>query len=229
MMESPASRKVHKSRTDRMIDGVCAGVAEYFGWDVTIVRLIWLSTIMFGGTGIVAYIAAMILLPAESSQGISPDVSAARQEKKRSNQGLFVGVTLILIGLIFLFDEMHIISRHWFWFHFPWEFVLPSLFIIAGMALIFWPLTRTRVQNGMDKVSDMSGMRRNLSDKKIWGVCAGLAMHLGIDASIVRILWIAVTFVTFPLAIFLYILMAILIPDENGKRIFDSKTAPNQS
>lgn len=228
-MESSARKRLYKSRTDRMIDGICAGVADYFGWDVTVVRIVWLSTVFFGGTGIVAYIAAMILLPAESIPDASAPESLARLEQRRLNQGLFIGVALILIGIFFLLGEWHVLSRHWFWFHFPWEFVVPSLFIIAGIVLIVWPLGRSKTENPLNRVSDMGGMKRDTANKKILGVCAGLANHLGLDPSIVRILWVAGTFVAFPLGVFLYVLMGILIPDGTGRRIFDSKTADHQS
>ncbi|MDO5096946.1 MAG: PspC domain-containing protein [Peptostreptococcaceae bacterium] len=55
-------KKLYKSATDRKIEGVCGGIAEYFGIDSTIVRLIWVICIFWGG-GIIAYIIAMIVMP----------------------------------------------------------------------------------------------------------------------------------------------------------------------
>lgn len=55
-------KKLYKSRTDRKIEGVCGGIAEYFGIDSTIVRLIWVLCIFWGG-GIIAYIIAMLVMP----------------------------------------------------------------------------------------------------------------------------------------------------------------------
>lgn len=54
-------KKLYKSN-NRMICGVCAGVAEYFGIDPTIVRLIWAAFAM-SGTGILLYIVAVIVMP----------------------------------------------------------------------------------------------------------------------------------------------------------------------
>ncbi len=56
-------KRLYKSKTDRKIDGVCAGIAEYFGIDPTVVRLGWAILCCFGGTGIPAYIIAMIIMP----------------------------------------------------------------------------------------------------------------------------------------------------------------------
>ena len=54
-------KKLYKSN-NRMIFGVCAGVAEYFGIDPTIVRLIW-AALALSGTGILLYIVAAIVMP----------------------------------------------------------------------------------------------------------------------------------------------------------------------
>ena len=53
-----------KGSPDRKIAGVCAGFAEYFDLDVTIVRVVWLILAIFGGgTGVLAYIIAWIVMP----------------------------------------------------------------------------------------------------------------------------------------------------------------------
>lgn len=54
-------KKLYKSN-NRMLCGVCAGVAEYFGIDPTIVRLIW-AALALSGTGILLYIVAAIVMP----------------------------------------------------------------------------------------------------------------------------------------------------------------------
>ena len=60
-MEELLRKKLYKSN-NRMICGVCAGVAEYFGIDPTIVRLIW-AALALSGTGILLYIVAAIVMP----------------------------------------------------------------------------------------------------------------------------------------------------------------------
>ena len=49
-----------------MICGVCGGIAEYFNIDPSIVRLLWVALVIFGGTGILLYIIAAIILPRKS-------------------------------------------------------------------------------------------------------------------------------------------------------------------
>ena len=56
-------KKLYKSNQNKMIDGVCGGIAEYFGIDPTVVRLIWALFSLMGGSGIRAYIIAAIIIP----------------------------------------------------------------------------------------------------------------------------------------------------------------------
>ncbi len=57
------NKKLYKSNTNKMLEGVCGGIAEYFGIDPTIVRLAWVIFCALGGSGILAYIIAAIIIP----------------------------------------------------------------------------------------------------------------------------------------------------------------------
>ena len=56
-------KRLYKSNKSKMIDGVCGGVAEYFNLDPTLVRLGWVVFCALGGSGILAYIIAAIIIP----------------------------------------------------------------------------------------------------------------------------------------------------------------------
>ena len=56
-------KQLYRSTTDRKIAGVCGGIAEYFDMDPTVVRLIFAAVSIFSGVGILAYIAAVIIIP----------------------------------------------------------------------------------------------------------------------------------------------------------------------
>ena len=56
-------KRLYKSNQNKMIDGVCGGIAEYFGVDPTVVRLLWALFSLMGGSGILAYILAAIIIP----------------------------------------------------------------------------------------------------------------------------------------------------------------------
>ena len=58
-----------RSRKGRMLAGVCAGFADYFSLDVTLVRVIWaVVSLITGGAGVLAYLAAWVIIPAEGEK-----------------------------------------------------------------------------------------------------------------------------------------------------------------
>ena len=57
------SKRLYKSRDDRMLSGVCGGIAEYFDIDPTLVRLSWALFCALGGSGILVYIIAAVIIP----------------------------------------------------------------------------------------------------------------------------------------------------------------------
>ena len=63
--EAHMAKKFYRSRKNRVIAGVCGGMAEYFDIDPIIVRLITLSLVLSAGGGIIAYLIARIAVPKE--------------------------------------------------------------------------------------------------------------------------------------------------------------------
>ena len=59
-------KRLYRVEEGKMVAGVCGGVAEYFNIDPTVVRLGWALISAFAGAGIVAYIAAAIIMPVKS-------------------------------------------------------------------------------------------------------------------------------------------------------------------
>lgn len=58
-----------RDRKGRMVAGVCAGVAQYFGLDVTLVRVIMaVVSVITGGAGVLAYLAAWVIIPGEGER-----------------------------------------------------------------------------------------------------------------------------------------------------------------
>jgi len=56
-------KRLMRSSRDKKIGGVCAGLAEYFDLDPTLVRVIWLLAVFFAGTGLFIYLILWIVLP----------------------------------------------------------------------------------------------------------------------------------------------------------------------
>jgi phage shock protein C len=56
-------KRLYKSNTNKVIDGVCGGIGEYFNIDPTLVRLAWVVFCALGGSGLLAYIIMALIIP----------------------------------------------------------------------------------------------------------------------------------------------------------------------
>ena len=63
-------KKLYRDPQNGMIAGVCAGVAEYFGWDPTWVRLGWALFTLLGGSRLILYLIAAIIMPSMTEWGL---------------------------------------------------------------------------------------------------------------------------------------------------------------
>jgi phage shock protein C len=82
MRDANASKVLMRPRDGRMLAGVCAGVADYFGLDVTLVRVIWaVVSVITGGAGVLAYMVAWIIIPDEGQKSsIAENITGQEQD-----------------------------------------------------------------------------------------------------------------------------------------------------
>jgi phage shock protein PspC (stress-responsive transcriptional regulator) len=64
-------KRLYRARDGRIVAGVCAGLADYFGVDPTLVRLVFAVVTIFGGAGVLAYLLAWIVIPEQDGDGTS--------------------------------------------------------------------------------------------------------------------------------------------------------------
>jgi phage shock protein C len=63
-------KRLYRSKKDRILGGVCAGLGEHLDVDPTVIRLIWaVVSVLSIGTGVVIYILAWIIIPEEGTEG----------------------------------------------------------------------------------------------------------------------------------------------------------------
>jgi phage shock protein C len=82
MSNGNGSKVLVRSRKARMVAGVCAGAAEYFGVDVTLVRVIVaVVSVITGGAGVLAYLAAWVIIPEEGEKtSIAENIVTKKQD-----------------------------------------------------------------------------------------------------------------------------------------------------
>ncbi len=122
------SKQLYRFSDHKIIGGVCAGVADYFGADVTIVRIIWLLA-AFAGFGILAYIVCWIIMPKEDSYEAQGASSAETKPADKEKSKQLIGITLIIVGVLFL------MQRFFRWF--DMSVILPTAIIILGLYILW--------------------------------------------------------------------------------------------
>jgi phage shock protein C len=60
-------KKLYRSQENRMIAGICGGIGEYFEIDPNLIRILWMMFSLAGGAGVLAYIAAYVIIPERPS------------------------------------------------------------------------------------------------------------------------------------------------------------------
>lgn len=64
------SKRLYRSRQDRMIGGVCGGLGDYFDIDPTVIRLLFVFGTLLGGPGVIAYLILLVIVPLEPVEGL---------------------------------------------------------------------------------------------------------------------------------------------------------------
>ena len=142
--------KLVRSQADRMVAGVCGGLAQYLGIEAVWVRLFFVLVAFANGFGLLVYLLMWIVIPEAGRESATPgetihanaeEIAGKAQElasgmgKAVSNvpnrqAGIILGAALIILGGVFLLDNLHILA--WLNFHQLW----PLILIAGGVALL---------------------------------------------------------------------------------------------
>jgi phage shock protein C len=138
-------KRLYRSRKNKVIAGVCGGIAEYLEVDPVLIRIIAVVLLFVGGGSLIAYIIGMIIIPDESkiaAQGFEPasnlplPPSGAVAQSGRTG-GLIVGIIMLVLGLTFLLRNIPFFRHYYWWFwDMGWNFFWPSLLIVIGGVII---------------------------------------------------------------------------------------------
>ncbi|KPU42289.1 phage shock protein C [Oxobacter pfennigii] len=127
-------KQLFRSRNNKMIAGVCGGIAEYFAIDPTIVRLVWVLITLTYGIGLIAYIIAAIVIPDNMYQSYENYEQKSNEEYAKpavssDKTNLIIGCILVLIG------AFAVLKRFFYWFDF--SLLWPVLLIAVGAIILY--------------------------------------------------------------------------------------------
>lgn len=118
-------KKLYRSKTDRIIFGVCGGLGEYFEIDPLVIRILFLLLTVTGGAGIILYLVLAVIIPSEESvkskngngRKINEIVEETRERAQefagevKRKEWIFgakniIGLIIVLVGLNILFGQV---------------------------------------------------------------------------------------------------------------------------
>ena len=127
------NRKLGRNPMNKVIGGVCSGLADFFGLDVALVRIAFVIAFMFASFGFWLYIILWVVLPVEgqqttvnSQQSVSKSESESVSKPESKVKSIFAGSFVILIGLLFLVNNF--IPINWVWK--LWPLILVAIGIV---------------------------------------------------------------------------------------------------
>jgi len=181
----------------------------------------WVLLILAGGMGILLYFVAMIIMPVNRGETSAPAVAVRERNSK------FWGILLVVVGTVWFLGNLGIPLWH-HWWGLAWDVVLPVLLILAGVAFLFggrnW-LSAASVPSEPSPGPESPAaepvphalpprLYKSRTERKMFGVCGGIAAYFNADPTIVRLLFIIASFASFGFMLLLYVIMAIVTPRE---------------
>ena len=135
------SARLERSRTNRVISGVCGGIGEYLAIDATFVRIAFVVLTFPIGIGLLIYIALLIFMPnpgepapfvtpltpppAEGQAAAAPSAAIDPEQRR-----WWIGIFLVAVGLVFLAGELGVLS------FVEWRYIWPLVLIGLGVLLL---------------------------------------------------------------------------------------------
>jgi phage shock protein C len=204
------SRKLHKARDQILIDGVCAGLAEYLHMSPTAVRAAFVILAFTGFWGIVLYVLSMVLIPRSPVGGGT--VETVRRPTRGSGWVPALGFGLVILGAIFFLGQVGLFQiRFWRVWEIGFRATWPLLVVILGWVI----LLRHEPDPGEEKTAAGDGLWRSRDDRMVAGVCSGLGQRLKVDASLIRVLWAFLTILSWGLGAVAYGVLVLGVPEEH--------------
>lgn len=195
------TRRLHRSVHGKMIAGVASGLADYFNVDVTFIRIGFLISLLFGGVGLLAYVACWIAAPKNKDVVITIDDESGDITYRESRRGSAIG------GLAKAFAAFICMAIIWDNAFDSWDGFGVSVFIV-GLAIGMYFLWR----NGSFNIGERIGLHRSSANRRIAGVFGGLAEKWSVDATLLRIAGVVLMFAGVGVVIPVYFLYALLVP-----------------
>ena len=133
------NKKMERSRTNRVLAGVCGGLSDYFNIDVALVRVLFVVATICGSFGFWMYVILWVFVPEEPMpEPVNPTVNTVNEtiditpknETKPNNGAMIASLILIVVGLIALANNF--MSLAWMWKLWPVGLIIIGVVILIN-------------------------------------------------------------------------------------------------
>lgn len=144
------NQKLYRSRTQKILGGVCGGLGEYLNLDPVLIRVVFVVLAFFHGFGLILYVIMLVIVPQkpivwqmpgeaapiDTSTNVSTDeaqqstVFETSQLKQEPSKGkVIAGIVLVVLGVVFLFENI--------WPIFDFENFFPLILVGIGIVILW--------------------------------------------------------------------------------------------
>ena len=205
----PSRKKLYRSPYNYVLFGICGGISEYIKINPVLLRILFVATSLLGGWGIVAYLMCFVLVPEHPSmkeKGLSGRLFTRRA----------LGFVMIGTGVYFWMPPFGIFN-YLKSINVSESLFLSSMVVVGGIIILLRGLPSSGSQ-----VDRPKKLFRSVRNRRLVGVCAGLAEYLQTDVNLIRLLFILLSFLTLGVVFIFYLVVGYFIPPEETTEAADA-------
>lgn len=132
--------RLTRSREDKILGGVCGGIARYLGVAPLLIRILFVLLALANGLGVLPYLVLWVVLPVGDPSEEPPAMDPfgrhepAKKASQPANRAMIGGAVLVAVGLLLLLRNLGMLS----WFR--WDMVAPLMLIVIGAIVVLGAL-----------------------------------------------------------------------------------------
>ncbi len=198
--EEQGKRIFGRSQHNVLIAGVCAGIARYTKTDPAVIRILAMLTLLFGGWSVAAYLIFAALTPIDKYED-KPSEEDYHKQRKINYKTVLSG-SMILSGIYFGFRSIGYFSSDRL-FVLPNSYIIPIVSFIIGVLLLY-----DKYHTKIFSVNYKINFYRSRKDRRLLGICGGIAEYTGTDSTTIRTIFFISTLLTLGVFAVAYLTLA---------------------
>lgn len=173
-------KQLVRSETNKMVAGICGGLADYFDIDATLFRILFVVTTFLGGAGVLVYVLLWIIIPTSSSQSVDPKarvtefkneaerfVQSTADQIRKSTQDSgshtaartqqLIAIALVVLGILIIVKNILP--------HISFTFVWPGILVLLGVWLLWQAQPTSQTGEDTEEPEEKTDEKKDKEDE----------------------------------------------------------------